>query len=71
MPGDRYNVCNRMGEDAPGAERIPLIKRRFLGLHGVIDIRAFLSGWFHGAPFEVLAARTTGTDPTQLRTFAA
>lgn len=52
-----------MGEEAPGAERIPLIKRRFLGLHGVIDIRAFLSGWFHGAPFEVPAARWDGVPP--------
>lgn len=46
-------MCNRMTEDAPNVERIPLIKRRFLRLHGVIDIRDFLSGWFHGAPFEV------------------
>jgi len=24
---------------------------------GVIDIRAFFSGWFHNVPFEVLTAR--------------
>lgn len=50
----RYAMCNLMSEDVPDAERIPLIKKRFMALHGVIDIRDFLSGWFHGAPFEDL-----------------
>ncbi len=33
--------------------RIPEIKERFLELAGVMDLRAFVSGWFHDAPFEV------------------
>ena len=27
----------------------------FFRLHGVIDIRAFLTGWFRGAPLEVFS----------------
>ncbi len=33
--------------------RIPEIKEGFLELAGVMDLRAFVSGWFHDAPFEV------------------
>lgn len=50
----RYASCNLCSNIAPDTTRIPLIKKRFMNLHGVIDIRKFLSGWFHGAPFEVL-----------------
>lgn len=42
-----------MSDEIPDTKRIPLIKKRFMALRGVIDIRDFLSGWFHGAPFEV------------------
>jgi len=38
----------------PDVSEIPAVKERFLQLHGVIDLRDFMSGWFHGAPFEVV-----------------
>lgn len=49
----RYSVCNAHPEGGPDFATIPGIKKRFLRLHGVIDFREFLVGWFHGAPFEV------------------
>ena len=28
------------------------IKERFLELHGVLSIKDFITGWFHGAPYD-------------------
>jgi hypothetical protein len=49
----RYGRLNAHPEAGPDLTAIPTIKARFLRLHGVIDLRDFISGWFHGAPFEV------------------
>lgn len=34
--------------------RVAEVKRRFLSLSGCISIEKFLSGWFHGAPYEAI-----------------
>ena len=46
-------MCNAVPSEAPDVTRIPEIKERFLELAGVMHLRAFVSGWFHDAPFEV------------------
>jgi hypothetical protein len=43
---------NAHPEGGPDFAAIPAVKERFLRLHGVINFQDFISGWFHGAPFE-------------------
>lgn len=52
-PPRRYPGCNRLAVDPPDVEASERAMNAFFRLHGVIDIRAFLTGWFRGAPFEV------------------
>ena len=52
----RYHEANAVPHEAPDVTRIPEIKERFLELAGVMDLREFVSGWFHDAPFEVRVA---------------
>ncbi len=33
-------------------DRVQEVKERFLELHGVLSIHDFITGWFHGAPYE-------------------
>lgn len=33
-------------------DRVQEVKKRFLELHGVLSIHDFITGWFHGAPYE-------------------
>ena len=57
----RYHICNAVPDEAPDVTRIPEIKERFLELAGVMDLRAFVSGWFHDAPFEVRSSKRAGS----------
>ena len=50
-------MCNAVPHEAPDVTRIPAIKEQFLELAGVMDLKLFVSGWFHDAPFEVPLAR--------------
>lgn len=45
----RYSAVNRVVEVPLNAERVELIKQRFLTLSTVMPMEEFLSGWFHGA----------------------
>ena len=33
-------------------DRVQEVKERFLELHGVLSIHDFITGWFHGAPYD-------------------
>ena len=48
----RYHIVNNRWEEQIDVARVQEVKDRFLQLPGVLDIEEFLSGWFHGAPFE-------------------
>ena len=50
----RYRVLNRLASVDFETQRVAEIMRRFLGLARCISIRDFLSGWFHGAPYEAI-----------------
>ena len=54
-------MCNAVPDDAPDVTRIPAIQEQFLELAGVMDLKLFVSGWFHDAPFEVRAWLLTAT----------
>lgn len=49
---DRYHVVNSRWTENIDVDRVQQVKERFLELPGVLSIQDFLSGWFHGAPFE-------------------
>ena len=48
----RYSVVNSRWTENIDVDRVQQVKERFLELPGVLSIQDFLSGWFHGAPFD-------------------
>lgn len=50
----RYHVVNSRWVEDIDIDRVQQVKERFLQLPGVLSIQDFLSGWFHGAPFEAI-----------------
>ena len=49
---NRYSIVNSRWTEDIDVDRVQQVKERFLELPGVLSIQDFLSGWFHGAPFE-------------------
>ena len=50
----RYRIINALVAVDFEAERVAEIMRRFLTLARCMSIQKFLSGWFHGAPYEAI-----------------
>lgn len=51
----RYDIVSSRRPEDLDAERVRLVQTRLLTLSGVLSIQDFLSGWFHGAPFETIS----------------
>ena len=49
----RYAIANVYLEAPPHLADMSAVMERFFQLSDVIDLRDFLSGWFHDVPFEV------------------
>lgn len=50
----RYEILNTQVDVSLDLQRICQVKQRFLKLHGIFEIEAFLSGWFNGAPLAAI-----------------
>ncbi|DBA73278.1 hypothetical protein WJX77_005167 [Trebouxia sp. C0004] len=48
----RYTIVNEEWIEEIDVDRVQEVKARFLELHGVLSIQDFITGWFHGAPYE-------------------
>lgn len=45
-------IVNEEWVEKIDVDRVQEVKERFLELHGVLSIHDFITGWFHGAPYE-------------------
>ena len=50
----RYHNLNQVKKAVPDLAHIEKIKRRFMSLRDVFDLKDFISGWFFGTPWEEL-----------------
>ena len=48
----RYQIITRRSDNRLNEQWATRVKKRFLELNNVMDIRLFFSGWFLGAPFD-------------------
>lgn len=50
----RYDIVNSRWPEDLDEDKLKLVQKRFLALPDVLSMQDFLSGWFHGAPFETI-----------------